>query len=171
MDEKPAPRPVGRPSDFTQEKADQICAYIAEGKSMRTIASFDGMPDLTTFYRWMRTHEEFRQQYARAKQDQADALAEDILDISDDGTNDWMEVRNKKGEIEIVLDKEHVMRSRLRVDARKWIAAKMKPKVYGDGVLVKNQLLDKAGEPTDPVSADPYLAAALAAVEKSNGQK
>lgn len=164
----PAKHPSGRPSSYTQEKADEICAMIAEGKSIRTICAIDGMPETPTFYRWLRTYPEFLQQYTCAKQDQADALAEEMLDISDDGSNDWMETRNKRGEIEIVLDKEHVNRSRLRVETRKWIASKMKPKVYGEAALIKNQMLDKDGKPTDPVSvsADPILLAALEAIKK-----
>ena len=65
--------------------------------------------------------------YAQARAMQADRLAEEILDIADDATNDFVE-RNGKTEV----NNEHVQRSRLRIDTRKWLAGKLKPKVYGD---------------------------------------
>jgi transposase-like protein len=126
---------MGRPDEFTDEKADEICARIAEGESVRTICRDENMPATETFYRWLRKHESFRERYARAKEDQADALAEEILDISDDGTNDWMEKRNQEGEVTgWQVNGEAVQRSKLRVDSRKWLAGKLKPKKYGDKI-------------------------------------
>jgi hypothetical protein len=90
------------------------------------------MPDKSQVFKWLRTKEEFRDQYARAKQESADAMAEDILDIADDGTNDWIEAERKDGSTYMIVDHEHIQRSRLRVDTRKFLMAKMKPKVYGD---------------------------------------
>jgi hypothetical protein len=90
------------------------------------------MPCLATVFNWLRVHPEFVEQYARAKEESADALAEEILDISDDGSNDWMVRHGKDGEESWVVNGEHVQRSRLRVDSRKWIASKLKPKKYGD---------------------------------------
>lgn len=92
------------------------------------------MPCAATVFNWLRRHKEFVEQYEKAKEEQADALAEDILDIADDGTNDWMEreVGEGEGNTGWKLNGEHVQRSRLRVDARKWIASKLKPKKYGD---------------------------------------
>lgn len=129
---------MGRPSEYTQEKADLICAMIAEGKSVRTICLDEGMPSLPTFYKWLRENEIFLNQYARAKDDQADALAEEILDIADDGTNDWMEQRDANGDIGFKINGEHVQRSRLRIDSRKWLASKLKPKKYGDSTQIKH---------------------------------
>ena len=137
---------------------------------MRTICLADEFPEARTIYRWLRQYEEFRHQYAHAKAEAAEAFNEDILDIADDGSNDWIEVRNKKGDIEIVLDKEHVMRSRLRIDTRKWLMEKLKPKKYGLNPIGV-QMMDKNGDPTDPHS-DPHIAAAIAMIEKakSNGE-
>jgi terminase small subunit-like protein len=47
------------------------------------------MPDMATVFRWLARHAEFRDQYARAREVQADYLAEEILEIADDGRNDW----------------------------------------------------------------------------------
>lgn len=126
--------PVGRPSDYTPEIADAICAEIALGYSLRTICKEETMPCVATVFNWIRTKPEFLEQYEKAKVEQADSLAEEMLDIADDGTNDWMEKQNKDGSSYVALNPEHVQRSRLRVDTRKWIASKLKPKKYGDKV-------------------------------------
>ncbi len=123
--------PVGRPSDYTQELADRICAQLSEGTSLRTVCKSDDVPSMQTVFSWMRTKPGFLEQYTRAKQEASDALAEEIIDISDDGSNDWMEI-NKGGYKSTLLDREHVDRSKLRIETRKWIMAKMKPKKYGD---------------------------------------
>lgn len=123
----------GRPSKYTDKLADAICARLAQGESIRTVCRGEDMPAVSTIFEWLRTKENFSEQYARAKEEAADAMAEEILDISDDGTNDWMERVNAEGEIVgWSLNGEHVQRSKLRVDSRKWLASKLKPKRYGD---------------------------------------
>jgi hypothetical protein len=134
-DEAQETRPVGRPSSYTQEIADRICSELAEGRSLRTICKADDMPSCVTVYAWLRIHDEFLKQYTRAKEDAADAFAEEMLDIADEASNDWMEVHDKDNP-GYRLNGEHINRSRLRVDTRKWIASKLKPKKYGDKVAV-----------------------------------
>lgn len=129
--------PGGRPTSYSPELADKICEEIVLGFSLRTICKKESMPCVSTIFNWLRTNESFLEQYEKAKESQADSLAEEILDIADDGTNDWMERQNKDGSTYIALNVEHVQRSRLRVDARKWIASKLKPKKYGDSAMVK----------------------------------
>lgn len=124
--------PAGRPSDYTPELADKICALLAEGLSLRTVCLADDMPDKSTVFRWLRIHSEFRDQYARAKEESADALVDEMLDIADDGTNDWITRTNADGSEYEVVNSEHIQRSKLRVDTRKWTASKLKPKRYGD---------------------------------------
>ena len=104
------------------------------------------MPDISTIYDWFPKHPEFAEQYARAKQDSADALIEEINDIADNGTNDWMELHDPDNP-GYKAHGEHIQRSRLRVDTKKWIASKMKPKKYGD---VTN--LNVAGPDGQPLS-------------------
>jgi hypothetical protein len=133
---------TGRPSDFTQETADQICARIAAGESLRGICRDDGYPDASTVFRWLASSDErykgFREQYARARDIQADALVDEILEISDDGRNDWMARHGEEGDNPgYVVNGEHIQRSRLRVDSRKWFASKVAPKKYGDRVTTE----------------------------------
>ncbi len=141
----------GRPSKYSQQLADKICAKIIEGFSLRTVCKPDDMPCVATILTWLREKPDFLAQYEKAKEEQADALAEEMLDIADDGTNDWMENYSKDGEnLGWKVNGEHVQRSRLRLDTRKWIASKLKPKKYGDRVLQEQQALDAQGKPTDP---------------------
>lgn len=131
MPKQKTPKKNGRPSEYTQEYGDRICERLAEGFSLRTVCEQEDMPSIATVFAWMRKDEMFLKQYARAKQESADAMAEEILDISDNGTNDWME-KHYGEEKSWVTNGEALQRSRLRVDTRKWLMAKMKPKKYGD---------------------------------------
>lgn len=114
---------IGRPSDYTDEKAAEICDLIASGKALSSICKAEGMPGVTTVFRWLDAHEQFRKDYARAREAQADFLAEETLEIADDSAKDFT------GE---GFNSEHVQRSRLRVDTRKWWASKVAPKKYGE---------------------------------------
>ena len=126
---------TGRPTTLSPEIVTAICAEIASGRSLRSICEADEFPDASTVYRWLTWNAEFREQYARAREDQADALFDEILEISDDGRNDWME-RHGRDDAGWVANGEHVQRSRLRVDSRKWMAARLKPKKYGDSTNI-----------------------------------
>jgi hypothetical protein len=123
-----------RPSSFSEEIAAEICSQLADGKSLRKICESDDMPDKATVFRWLgdERYKTFRDQYTRAREAQADYLAEEILEIADSGENDTYvdESGNKR------TDQDVIGRSRLRVDARKWLASKMYPKKYGDKVAI-----------------------------------
>lgn len=82
--------------------------------------------------RWIEANEGFRKNYARAREDQADVLAEEILQIADDGLNDTY--TDEKGNE--CTNQDVIARSRLRVDARKWYASKLAPKKYGEKLAV-----------------------------------
>lgn len=127
------PKPVGHPPLYTQELGDHICEQIATtSKSLRTICDENGMPSVGTILKWLREDtNDFLAQYTRAKEEQADFMIEEMIDIADDGTNDYMTIT--KGDISYnVEDKEVTSRSKLRVETRKWTASKLKPKKYGD---------------------------------------
>lgn len=128
---------MGRPSIYSAELAASICERIALGESLRAICRDEGMPDKATVLRWLSQDAAFRDQYARAREDQADALFEEVIEISDDGTNDWME-RNGEDDAGWIANGEHIQRSKLRVDARKWAASKLNAKKYGDATLLKH---------------------------------
>jgi len=121
---------VGRPTGYTQEFADLICERLALGESMRTVCRAEDMPAPSTVFLSLRTHKEFSEQYEKAKQEATDAMAEDILDIADDGTNDYIDTDDGKR----IYQGDSVQRARLRVDTRKWLMSKMKPKKYGEKI-------------------------------------
>lgn len=118
-------------TEFSRELFDVICERIADGESLRSICADNDMPNKATVFRWLAADKALGDQYARARDAQADALFDEILDIADDGRNDWM-ARNGEDSEGYALNGEHVQRTRLRIDARKWMAGKLRPKVYGD---------------------------------------
>jgi len=91
------------------------------------------MPASSTVFLWLKDHPEFSEQYARAREAQADTLADEILEIADDASNDWM-MKNDPDNPGWLANQEHIQRSRLRVDSRKWYAGKVAPKKYGDRI-------------------------------------
>ena len=130
---KKTPRKPGRPSRYTNKLADKICKMIAEGQSVRSICAKKDMISMQTFFRWLRENEKFREQYARACEERSYMHAEEIIEIADDATNDYMEQHDESDELTgYRLNGENIQRSRLRIDTRKWLMSKLNPKVYGD---------------------------------------
>lgn len=126
-------------SSFTPEMAARICERISDGESLRAILADDGMPASSTVFKWLGENAAFSEQYARAREAQADAVFDEILTIADDGRNDWMERENADGEnIGWAINGEAVRRSQLRIDARKWMAGKLRPKKYGEKLDVEH---------------------------------
>jgi len=115
-----------------------ICENIESGLSLRKALLLDNMPDATTFYAWIDEDEEKSKQYARATQLRAELIFEDILYIADDTSRDTKTVDLDGVKIEQV-NHEVINRSRLRVDARKWMLSKMMPKKYGDKLDVTSK--------------------------------
>ena len=121
---------MARPTIYSDELATTICARIASGESVRSICQDDDMPVKSTVMLWLidGEHQFFSDQYAKARQIQAETLADELFDIADDGTNDWMKRTGKDGEEAYILNGEAVARSRLRVDTRKWFLSKVLPR-------------------------------------------
>jgi hypothetical protein len=105
--------PGGRPTDYSLELTAAICERLAVGESLRSICRDDEMPSMASIFLWLSKHPEFSEQYARAREAQAESHADRIVEIADDDT----------------IDPNH---KRIMVDARKWVASKLKPKRYGD---------------------------------------
>lgn len=125
-------RPPGRPTKINKETVDEFCHRVALGESVRHICLLDHMPHRDTIYEWLLRFPEFSDQYARAKALQMDGMAEDIIDIVDDGRNDWeLRENSRTGAVYVALNAEHVARSRLRLEARKWLMEKLRPTKYG----------------------------------------
>jgi len=110
---------------------EEILEYIEEGKSLRSILRASDMPSSRTFFKWIDSDKYKVKRYARAMEIRAESIFEDMLEIADDGTNDFMTIT--KGDVTYnVEDKEVTNRSRLRLDTRKFFLSKVLPKKYGD---------------------------------------
>lgn len=126
---------AGRPSGFTQDRADEICERIAAGESLRAICAEGGMPNASTVIRWLAAGDDdmvagvesefagFCKQYARAREQQADADADRISQLA----------------AETLEGKHDPAAARVALDALKWSAGKRNPKKYGDRQVVEQQ--------------------------------
>jgi len=130
-----APTPANKPKKtprrvFEQHIADIICIGLSEGMSLRQILKADTtgvLPAQSTIYDWLLRHPLFAEQYARAREEQADTNADEILEIADEKPPEF---KDDKGRT--YLDQTFIQWQKNRIDARKWTAMKLKPKKYGD---------------------------------------
>ena len=107
---------IGRPTTYDATTADAICLRLAEGESLLSICAEKGMPGRATVYQWLNANPPFADNYARARQHQADTFADEVIYIADNATDAGI--------------------ARLQVDARKWAAGQMKPGAWGPRVDV-----------------------------------
>ncbi|MDE2104583.1 MAG: terminase small subunit protein [Patescibacteria group bacterium] len=150
---KAKPARCGRPSLYSPEIGERICTLIASGHSLRAIGDMPGMPDKATILRWLvgTSHPEFCDQYARARELQAEGAADEMLEIADDGRNDFIKREIGEGTEVEVFNSEHVQRSKLRLDTRKWLLSKLLPKKYGDKLT--QEITGRDGGPITSVMA------------------
>ena len=126
---------VGRPSEYSEEIATEICTHIAEGRSINSYCRLIEKPSVQTIYTWLTKHSQFLELYTRAREDQADTLADEMIDIADNASGPVMVdgiPLLRDGKPVMMTDAISINHARLRVDTRKWIASKLKPKKYGD---------------------------------------
>ena len=114
----------GRPTIYSDAIADAILTRLADGEPLTRICKEPDLPGLTTVYRWLESDDSFRDKYARAREEQADTLADEIVRIADEAPPPDGETGK--------IDSAWVAWQRNRVEARKWTASKLKPKKYGD---------------------------------------
>ena len=125
--------PGGRPTDYGDEVVDLICSRLAVGESLNRICKDADMPAMSTVFGWLSKYPEFLEKYTRAREAQAETHADRIIEIADDAD----------------IDAHH---KRIMVDARKWVAAKLKPKSYGERVQV-------AGDADAPLKVEAEISA------------
>jgi hypothetical protein len=130
---------IGRPSIYTDEVANDICTRLGLGESLRKICSKDDMPSLRSVMSWLTTKPDFLQQYTRAREIQAETQFDELIDIVDQPP-ELNHILDKDGKpIEVKFDSSYVAWMKLRVDTRKWTAARMAPKKYGEHKQVEQQ--------------------------------
>lgn len=121
----------GRPSKYSLQLAEKICEKIASSNlGLTKICEDEDFPNRITIHNWLKEHEEFLNMYTRAKEDQADFLADEILEIADKALLGITTVDKPLG-VE-TTEADNVQRSRLMIESRKWLAMKLKPRKYGD---------------------------------------
>lgn len=154
-------------STYDQDNMDEICQRIASGESLRSackaVYGADRAAGMSgTIVYWVNKDKNgCAAQYAQARQLQAEFMADELTSIADEGTNDYMERLTASGELQRVYDKEHIARSRLRIDTRKWIMSKVLPKKYGEklevtgagGGPVRTESITALVAITDPIEA------------------
>lgn len=109
---------TGRPTTYTPEQGDQICEWLSAGRSLASWCRRENVR-MQVVYQWLGRQAAFAERYRLACEARADTLADELIDIADAPTEDG-------------LTMEEVQLRRLRIDTRKWIAAKLVPKRWGD---------------------------------------
>ena len=109
---------AGRPSKYSDELVSEICRRLSEGESLRKICERDDMPARSTVNKWLARNKAFADQYARARERQADFYADEMVFLADTA--------------------DDVNKARLQIDTRKWIAAKLLPKKYNDRMVTEH---------------------------------
>ena len=120
---------VGRPGMYSLELAEEFCELIADGMALKDISKMPGMPRESTVHQWLNKHPEFAELYARARLRRADKFADELIEIAD--------------------TEEDAAKARNRIDVRKWSAAKLNPKVYGDRTTISG-----TGDKDDAIVVD-----------------
>ncbi len=130
------PKKTGRPSKYSDKLANAICKAISTSSKGLVLLckENESFPNVRSVYDWLNDekYKDFLHNYARAREEQADFLADEIIAIADDGNDDTEQRYTASGEPYDVENKEWTSRSKLRVYARQWKASKLAPKKYGD---------------------------------------
>lgn len=130
-------KPAGRkPMEYDEKIAAEVCERIANGEGLEGICDDSRVPSEMTIRRWMAAQPTFREAYARAREQQMEKWADDVIRIADDASGDYVDRVGKDGVVERVVDPETVQRSKLRIDTRLRLMSKLAPGRYGDRVDV-----------------------------------
>jgi transposase len=131
----------GRPSIRTEDIVTSICLRLAQGEPLAQICREDGMPCLVTVWNWQKADPSVSERIARAREAGFDQIAQDALDIADDGSRDYKPSEDGRE----LPDHDHIQRSKLRVETRLKLLAKWDPKRYGERIA--QELTGKDGGP------------------------
>lgn len=126
---------------YSTELGDKICELLAEGNSLRSICKMEGMPVISTVLKWVvmgergdEVYKPFAEQYAHAREAQAELIFDEMVDIADDSSGD----ATRNGDGRIVMDSEFAQRSKIRIETRKWVLGRMKPKKFGEKTTLEH---------------------------------
>lgn len=139
------------PENWADDWQELFLERISGGRSLRDVAQDEDMPSRDYIRRARDADAAFEARYARATEERAEHIFEDILDIADDGERDVIIRVNEDGTTDEIVNHDHIQRSKLRVDARKWVLSRMQPKKYGDKLDVEQRhtVVNISGEESD----------------------
>ena len=127
----------GRPVEYTEAIADEVCLRLTEGEPLVRICKSSHLPDVSTIYRWLIRFPLFCEMYTRAREEQADTNADEIIAIADEDPK-FTEYKDKDGNVvDIKIDSAYVAYQKQRIESRKWTAAKLKPRKYGERIAME----------------------------------
>lgn len=131
---------TGRPTKFSAKLAEEICNRVAGGETLSEICRRKGPGVLNrkTIIQWFVRYPDFNHAYMRAFVTRLSHASDEIISIAEDGTNDFIERLKEDGAKTLIFNREHVERSKMRIDARKWLMTKLLPHQYGDRVDLTN---------------------------------
>ncbi len=152
--EQELPGVNGRPTIYTEAIGEEICNRLSDGETLRSICRDERMPSKTSVLRWATDIKHpLSDQYVRAREIGFLGMADETIDISDNASNDWMERLGKDEQsIGWQLNGDHIQRSKLRVETRKWLLSKCLPKIYGEKTTT--ELTGKNGGAIEIVTVD-----------------
>lgn len=127
----------GRPTKYRLILAKGICLRLMMGQSLNSICKLNKYPSKVTVLTWLQKYPEFLYQYTKAREIQQEIHYDELFDIADDSSNDYVETENGQR-----FNSEHVNRSRLRIDTRKWVMERMAPKKYSSQTKVDHTSSD-----------------------------
>jgi hypothetical protein len=119
-----------RSPGYSTEIAETIFHRLVEGESLRAICADPAMPARATVFRWLARHPEFRRSYAIARDCQMEDLMDEMLEIADDSSRDYVKKTGADGKVTRVFNKEHFEDRRRRINAHKWTLTHLAPKKY-----------------------------------------
>ena len=135
---------LGRPSDFTDSIAEEICVRLANGEPLTTICREERMPSTRTVYTWLLMHKTFLHDYQRARRQQSHTFADQTVELANDLCTLAASMNASKANSERISALSKVVQ--LQIHARQWHAGKTYAKKYGDRKYVDQKLDAKVKE-------------------------
>jgi hypothetical protein len=118
---------------YTAEIEDLILGELKSGRTLTDVCRDPDMPHVRSVQNWLAEDRNgFAARYKKAREIGCDMMADDMVDIADDRTGDWIVWHNKDGTTEAILDPERINRTQLRIKTRRWRVSKVLPQTYGD---------------------------------------
>ena len=127
---------------YSKKIADKICDRLVQGESLNKICKSTNMPNIRTVFKWLNENEDFKKDYTEARKLQAHTFADMLNDIAQDASGDIITLDGKQ-----VLNSLNLGRAKLQIDALKWQASKLLPKVYSDRTTL-------AGDDSAPIKVE-----------------